>query len=73
MLTSVWAPVSLLFWLVVGSTVWVGFDSSAHKVATSSKKPYSPGTVGVWVVCCLLLWIVAFPFYLVRRSRTLGG
>jgi hypothetical protein len=69
------AAFSVLFWLlvlmVIGTTVWVGFDSSAHKVSMSSKKLYAPGTGTMWVICCLLLWIVTFPWYLVRRSRTL--
>lgn len=65
----------MLFWLVllmvIVTTVWVAFDSSAHKVSMSSKSYYSPGTWVMWVLCCLLLWIVVFPLYLMRRSRTL--
>lgn len=29
------------------------------------------GALG-WVIVCLLLWIVAFPAYLVRRSKLMG-
>ena len=65
----------MLFWLllliVVGTTIWVGFDSAVNRVSMSSKSYYSSGTWLAWVLLCLLLWIVGFPLYLVRRSRTM--
>lgn len=56
---------------VIATTVWVGFDSSAHRVSMSSKGLYTNGTWVMWVLCCVLLWIVTFPWYLSRRSQTL--
>jgi len=58
--------------VVLGTTIWVGFDSATNQVSTSSKNPYTPNTGAVaWVLGCILLWIVVFPFYLYRRSQTL--
>ena len=51
--------------VIVASTIWVGVDAShrdwsGHSFANATWK---------WVVGSLLLWIVAFPVYLVQRSR----
>lgn len=48
--------------IVVGTTIWVGFDSSSRDWEGTNSS-----TLG-WVVCCLLVWIVAFPFYLSKRG-----
>jgi hypothetical protein len=58
----------LLGILVLLTTTWVGFDARANKI-TSRKGPYSfhNGALA-WVGACLLLWIIVFPYYLVRRS-----
>jgi uncharacterized membrane protein len=47
--------------VVVGSTIWMGFD--AYHAGRSW------GSVIGWVVGALLVWIVAFPWYLVDRKR----
>jgi hypothetical protein len=51
--------------IVVLATAWVAFDSrnrdfSGHSFAD---RPWK------WVVGTLLLWIVVFPLYLLRRNR----
>ena len=57
--------------VVIGTTIWVGFDAAANQVSTSSKHPYEQNTGAVaWVLGCILLWIVVFPLYLYRRSQT---
>jgi hypothetical protein len=62
----------LVLLIIVGTTVWVGIDSHAHQV-TSGGKDYVWWRNGAltWVVFCLLLWIVGFPLYLVKRSKQL--
>jgi hypothetical protein len=55
----------LLIVLVLGSTIWVGFDASGRDW---SDNPHGHN-VAEWVAACLLLWIVAFPIYLSQRSR----
>lgn len=58
----------LISMTVLLTTIWVGFDARANKI-TSSKGPYGLRNGALaWVIACVLLWIVAFPYYLVRRS-----
>jgi hypothetical protein len=54
--------------LVIGTSVWVGFDSRSRDWSHSSfaDKPWQ------WVVGCLLLWIVVFPMYLVKRGQAVA-
>lgn len=58
----------LLVWVViiVGSTVWVGIDSRSIRRKGLDNKP-----AWLWVLECLLVWIVFFPWYLVHRHRRL--
>ncbi len=54
--------VSLILLAVVGTTIWVGVDAS--------KRDWRGGSgTATWVVGCILLWIVFFPIYLVKRGR----
>ncbi len=54
-----------VFWLcvlVVPSAIWVGVDSA--------KREWEDGSsTAAWVLGTLLLWIVVFPWYLVKRGR----
>jgi hypothetical protein len=52
--------------VVVGSSIWVGFDARGRD--WPEKGIVGPRSVTGWVVGCLLLWIVVFPFYLTRRN-----
>lgn len=47
----------LIVLLVIGSAIWVFFDAPNH------------GESRTWALGFLLLWIVAFPWYLAVRSR----
>jgi hypothetical protein len=63
--------VPALFWLVViGTSIWVLVDASNLGVRSGALGGgfVDIGVVG-WFVCCLLLWIVAFPAYLITRPR----
>jgi hypothetical protein len=52
----------LVLAVMVGSTIWIGFDAS--------KRDWNEGSsTAVWVIGSLLLWIVVFPLYLVKRRR----
>ena len=60
--------------IVLGTTIWVGFDAQKNQVSTTGSKPYSLNTgVVVWVGFCLLLWIITFPCYLYRRNKVLSA
>lgn len=61
-----------LLYVVIGTTIWVGYDASANHIPVTEGKEYSLNTGAVaWMLMCLLFWIVSFPYYLVRRSREL--
>lgn len=62
-----------MFWpmlvIVIMTTIWVGYDAEKNKITTDNK-PYSANNGAVpWVIFCLLLWIIAFPCYLYKRSH----
>lgn len=61
---------AFLYLFVIGSTVWVGVDASRLGVRRG-RLPGSAFDMSVtsWVICCLFLWIIAFPCYLVARGR----
>jgi hypothetical protein len=56
--------------LVLGTSLWVGFDASTHKL-----DKYESGFGGPTGACLgsLLLWIFVFPWYLAVRSRIRAG
>jgi hypothetical protein len=63
--------VGAVIWLaILGSIIWVGFD--AHTLGMKRGR-LGGGTldmgVAAWVICCLIVWIIAFPCYLVARGR----
>ncbi len=56
--------------VVVVTTIWVGLDASK----LGMKRGQLGGgivdmSVASWVICCLFLWIISFPCYLVARSK----
>ena len=53
----------LLLMLVLATTLWVGVDASKRDW---SREKRAADTAG-WVIGCLLLWIVVFPYYLAKR------
>jgi FtsH-binding integral membrane protein len=57
-------PVILI--IVLLTTLWVGYDAEGRNWSSDgfANRPWK------WIVGCLLLWIVVFPLYLMRRGRT---
>ena len=56
--------------VVIGTTIWVGIDANNLGVRRGRLAGSALDmSIASWVVCCLLLWIVAFPCYLVVRSK----
>ena len=63
--------VELGLMIVVGTSIWVAYDASINKIAVVNK-PYSFNNGAfAWFLSCILIWIAAFPAYLVRRSQIL--
>jgi hypothetical protein len=61
----------IILLIVIATTIWVAFDAKKNQITTHDK-PYSINTGALaWFFCCLLLWIAAFPYYLVRRNKLL--
>lgn len=53
--------------VVIGTSIWVGFDASGLGVRRGVLRGVSDMSVASWVICCLLLWVIAFPAYLIAR------
>jgi hypothetical protein len=54
--------------IVVGTSIWAGFDAQALIASGVDKKSLGGGPAAVFFVC-LLVWIIGFPYYLVKRSN----
>ena len=56
----------------MGTSIWVFFDAKSIGIKKTSEKAQSGklqmdmGPAG-WAICCLFLWILAFPLYLCKR------
>lgn len=55
----------LVVLIIIGTTVWVGVDTSGRDFSQSK---FARSTAQ-WVIGSLFLWIVAFPAYLALRGR----
>ena len=60
---------SLMFLVVIGTSLWVLVDAKTIGVRKGQIK--GAGDMGPWgwFFVCLLLWIVGFPFYLAKRGE----
>jgi hypothetical protein len=56
---------NLLPLIIVGTTIWLGFDPSHRDWRHSS----FARSAAIWVFGSLAMWIVIFPLYLVMRQR----
>lgn len=63
-----------LLWLIVlGTAIGVGVDASSNKIrAGLTKGLFDMGPLG-WFLACLLIWIIAFPAYLVKRPELIAA
>src|SRR4051812_37910073 len=53
----------LVVLVVVGTIIWVAVDAPKREWPNGS-------STASWVIGCVLLWIVVFPIYLYKRSKT---
>ncbi len=64
----------LVLLLVISTSAWVYFDATKISAPKAGEKLQTGkfyvdmGPVG-WLICCLVLWIVAFPAYLILRPQ----
>ena len=61
--------VTITLLVVIGTSIWVLID--ARTIGTKKGQIKGMGDMGPWgwFFACLLLWIVAFPFYLAKRGE----
>ena len=64
-------PIPLGITIILLSSIWVGIDSSKIELK-KYKSGISYGPI-VLTILCLALWIVAFPWYLVVRTKIKDG
>lgn len=57
---------SLIVW---GTSIWVLVDAKSIGVKKGQIKGIGNMGPWAWFFCCLLLWIIGFPFYLVKRGE----
>lgn len=57
------------FVIVIGSSIWVVADAKTIGVQKGQVKGFSDLGPWGWFFACLLLWLVAFPIYLAKRSE----
>ena len=67
------APVVVLV-VLLATDVWVYLDANAH-LARGEPVVVTSGSLSLenpalWFVFCLVLWIVAFPLYIVARGTS---
>ncbi len=60
---------AVIILVVVGTSVWVLMDAKALGIAPGQRSGFLDMGPISWFLCCLLLWIIAFPAYLVIRSQ----
>jgi heme/copper-type cytochrome/quinol oxidase subunit 4 len=56
---------NLILLVIVGTTIWLGFDANQRDWRRSS----FARNAAIWVVGSLAMWIVVFPLYLFMRQR----
>jgi hypothetical protein len=59
----------IVWLLVIGSSIWVVVDAKSIGVKRGQIKGIGNMGPWGWFVACLLLWILAFPLYLSKRSE----
>lgn len=59
----------LILLIVIGTSIWVFFDAKKIGVKKGQMKGVCNMGPGGWFIVCLLLWIIGFPMYLIKRSE----
>jgi len=60
---------TFMWLMVIGTSIWVFFDASSMGVKKGQVQGIADMGPGSWLLACLLLWIIAFPLYLSKRSE----
>ena len=60
-----------LILIIIVSSIWVLFDADINRIPFFGNFTSDNTSQWGWFFCCLLLWVVMFPIYMVKRSRIL--
>jgi hypothetical protein len=61
---------TLMYLIVIGSVLFVYFDATKNEIGkVPGEKGFTNMSAGVWAIGTWLLWIVAFPLYLINRKK----
>lgn len=55
--------------IIIGTTIWVWIDARTIGVRKGVIPGFFNMGVAAWVICCLGIWIIAFPGYLAKRGE----
>lgn len=55
--------------VILGTAVWVDQDARKLVAAGATKAQMGGNSPLTWSVCTILLWIIVFPWYLVKRGQ----
>ena len=55
--------------MILATSIWVFFDARKIGVKEDMMTGLFSLGPGGWAICCLLLWIIAFPAYLIKRPK----
>jgi hypothetical protein len=58
----------LIMMIVLGTSIWVLFDALRIGIKKGQIEGFTDLSAGGWFLACLLLWIIGFPLYLVKRA-----
>ena len=61
--------VELFFIAVVGTSIWVWVDSAKLRSCARDVEGLAATSPVMWFLCCILMWIIAFPLYLLTRPQ----
>lgn len=60
----------LIFWaVIIGTSIWVFIDAKSIGIKKGQVTGIADMGPGSWAAGCLLLWIVVFPLYLMKRGE----
>ncbi len=60
---------TLILIAVIGTSIWVLYDAKTIGVQKGQIQGLASMGPWGWFFGCLLLWIICFPFYLIKRSE----
>ncbi len=59
----------IVFFIIIATAIWVYIDAKSIGIKKGQLSGFCDMTPLSWALCVLLLWIVAFPLYLIKRPE----